>query len=224
MSAHDFCTHPKTKAARAKCRRETTKGFSGARLPIAPETTVPAIQTPIESTVRKIKSLSYETAPCYRCDGSGYYGPKVVRGGRCFACGGLGKKFTKAADRARAAYHEAVAREMNTPLADLEAGDVIYCAPAVWVGFEPTNLPLRWYRIATIEITDNSGVGTTDEQGVTIWHPGYKITFENCKGTQGASQESLEGIEFPRYDADASQRAMQSVAKLKGLTVKYYED
>lgn len=49
MSAHDFCTHPKTKSARAKCRRETSKGLSGVRIPNAPET-VPAIQTPVVAT------------------------------------------------------------------------------------------------------------------------------------------------------------------------------
>lgn len=33
MSAHQFCTHPATKAARAKCRRESEKGLSGVRKP-----------------------------------------------------------------------------------------------------------------------------------------------------------------------------------------------
>lgn len=52
MSAHDHCLHEKTKSARAKCRRETTKGLSGARIPntpaVKPQPT--DIQTPIAST------------------------------------------------------------------------------------------------------------------------------------------------------------------------------
>lgn len=31
--------------------------------------------------------------PCHRCGGTGYYGPVVVEGGRCFACGGTGERY-----------------------------------------------------------------------------------------------------------------------------------
>lgn len=36
MSAHKFCTHPATKAERAKCRRQTEKGLSGVRVETVP--------------------------------------------------------------------------------------------------------------------------------------------------------------------------------------------
>ena len=211
-TAHSNCTHSKTKAARALCRKTRTAS------PIAPLAT--DIQTVID---RRIKTLSYETAPCYRCSGSGKYGPNVVANGKCFACGGLGYKFTKAADKARAAYREMMAAEMNTPLADLQVGDSIYCTPTGWAGFEPISYQTRWYKIASIEITENSGVGRTDEKGQTTWLPGYKITFERTAGALSQSAETLEGIVFPRYDAEKSQRVMQAAAKLKGVTVTYYE-
>lgn len=48
MSAHETCTHPKTKSARAACRRAAAKGVQLAAPVVAPLAT--AIQTPIAET------------------------------------------------------------------------------------------------------------------------------------------------------------------------------
>lgn len=48
MSAHDHCTHPKTKSARAACRRAAAKGQTVAAPVVTPLPT--AIQTPIAET------------------------------------------------------------------------------------------------------------------------------------------------------------------------------
>lgn len=66
MSAHDHCTHPKTKSARAACRRQTTKGFSGVRIPVAVEPQPIDIQVPVEpSHTTKSIAADVEVHPIF---------------------------------------------------------------------------------------------------------------------------------------------------------------
>jgi len=66
-----------------------------------------------------MKTLIYENAACFRCSGTGYYGPVCVAGGKCFHCGGQGAKLTK-----RGAAAQEYARSLSTVRADeLKVGD-----------------------------------------------------------------------------------------------------
>lgn len=184
MSAHENCTHEKTKSARAACRRAAKKGN------VAPAT-APKIEKPaamIETAdSRKIKGIVFETTECTRCGGTGRYGPPSVAGGVCFSCAGKKYKLTKKGERASKEYSRLMDERTSVPLSELSEGDVIWANASGWAGFKPIDYPYKWRTIKNIsEARVAAHSITKDEDGNEVRTPCYNVTvtFESIAGQE----------------------------------------
>jgi len=72
-----------------------------------------------------VNKFGFPLSSCYRCGGSGNYGPVQVQAGKCFACGGSG--FVVRAGKARKAWVAFVAawRKSSTILAGNVQGPMV---------------------------------------------------------------------------------------------------
>jgi hypothetical protein len=78
--------------------------------------------TPTAAKPAPVASVAgLETVECFRCNGSGFHGPMCVWGGRCFGCGGAGRKYTRRGAAARKYLDEL----LSVPASTLVVGDRI---------------------------------------------------------------------------------------------------
>ncbi len=64
-------------------------------------------------------------ANCYRCFGSGRHSYNSMHGSVCYGCNGAGRLVAKHAQKAWAAYNEAVKEASSRPVAEIKVGDTI---------------------------------------------------------------------------------------------------
>lgn len=112
-----------------------------------------------------VNKFGFPLSSCYRCGGSGYYGPVQVQAGKCFACGGSG--FVVRAGKARKAWVAFVAawRKSSTILAGQVQGPMV-----LWSG-EGRGKGQRYEVVGPVVVSDQccgwSGSGEAKKE--TAW-------------------------------------------------------
>lgn len=149
----------------------------------------------IALTVEKERTDRYgfPIVPCRRCDGTGMFGPRAVKGGVCFECGGARMahkrgKVAKAAGEFYAAKRAARQRLTST----LQPGDVA-------IPWNPTDgrkvADDEWLTIVSVTQTDTEcGYSETGTEGT----PGYTKTIYYLHEVK---IRTAEGKEETRMDA-----------------------
>lgn len=171
-------------------------------------------------TDTKIKPLAlhFETSPCGRCCGTGYFGPKSVKGGVCFQCGGGKNLLTRRARTARDRFDSLLVERLGRPSTELKAGDVVFSHYTTIVdGWKPVDSPKRWRRIKSVEITDHGPTTfKIGDEERTENRTSVHIEFVSARGEKTigltATREYLDGWLFPVYDDAVVEEIMRTVA------------
>lgn len=105
-----------------------------------------AIKTPRDLSARLIGLGIVDV--CYRCSGSGDYGPRSVQGGVCFACGGRGKVAPKTSRALEQRVRDAVTPEILDAYADRleEQAAAKREARTAWPAAKAAYAQSAWYR------------------------------------------------------------------------------
>lgn len=70
----------------------------------------------------KVK-VQFETQPCHRCSGNGYFDRYAgIHGGRCFKCGGTGTVHTRRGASAHKKFTERITEVTRLPLGEIQVG------------------------------------------------------------------------------------------------------
>lgn len=167
--------------------------------------------------------LHFEKAPCGRCGGCGMFGPKSVKGGACFQCGGSGKRLTRRGETARKRYDEMVTARLGRPVWELREGDVVWAHYSTWAGFTPVDSPKAWRTIARVEWTEqtDSYVITKNDDGTEERTPlaEGRIVFVTPEGktertvATAARRDYFDTWLFPVYDRDALVEIMREISR-----------
>lgn len=132
--SHADCTHPRTPAARAICRKAADSGRTHdeqVKLIIRDNRTA-SRKAIIEKKITEYSALDYtfESITCWKCSGTGHLPHHAsVHGGVCYPCGGAGKTLTRSGKAAKKKHDAWVAEHLMIAVTDVEVGMKIKPSP-----------------------------------------------------------------------------------------------
>jgi hypothetical protein len=168
--------------------------------------------------------IHFETSPCGRCGGCGMFGPKAVKGGVCFQCGGKGQLLTRRGRTARERYDALVNERLGRRVWELAEGDVVWSHYSTWAGFQPVDSAKRWRTVARVEWTETDPAvsrivthddGTEERQPLATG----RVVFVTPEGKEersvgvSATRDHFDSWLFPVYDRAALVEIMTEVAR-----------
>lgn len=157
-------------------------------------------------------AVTFETARCLKCGGSGFYGPTSIDSGKCWSCTGKGAVLTRAGKFAQKRY-QAIMAEMMTPMTEVKPGDLAY----IQIAHIDTGARARaWVTATGVEITE-SGMkldGVPQRAAQIQFDEGVRLA-----GYRGFVCSPAETVAVKVWNASTHRRAAESIANLKGATV-----
>lgn len=166
-------------------------------------TTAPAI-TADEITADNEKDflITFEKEECFRCCGTGYYGPMVIDGGRCFDCRGKKVRLTKAGRKAYETTSKLRDELMGTPVTELAADDVVF-------------VDNRWRKLVAVREDESYSKVTIGDQ-VTEYFTRVTLKY----GTHGQAGISM----YPtnkvwRYSPEAKAELLRRLLTVNGAII-----
>lgn len=167
------------------------------------------------ATARRRLSITFETAGCRRCGGSGRYSYNHLDGDRCFGCGGSGKRLTARADRARKLLETWRTRHVTVAASTLQAGDRVFVSD--WGRW-------RWLTVAGVVVDLTPGY----RGGCRIGVEGTEsyTTYSFLGSTTLAYEESSGRVQYPAHQGiqraatpEQAREYRRYAASLPGVTV-----
>ncbi|MFE6000406.1 DUF6011 domain-containing protein [Streptomyces sp. NPDC056454] len=157
--------------------------------------------------------IIFETAACYRCSGTGYHGPRVVRGGICFACDGSGRRLSRRGRTAAARYDALIAERLGAPAEQITEGTLIY-SNAMRVGGEANvfSYPTRWRKVHSI--SDRTDEYLSDGKSAERRTVNVYFDATGADGRSATHSAPVGGdILLPVYDRDTMEAITREVAR-----------
>ncbi|MFH8483013.1 DUF6011 domain-containing protein [Streptomyces sp. NPDC018055] len=157
--------------------------------------------------------IIFETTACYRCSGTGYHGPRVVQGGKCFDCNGSGRRLTRRGRTASTRYDALIAERLGTPAEKVTKGTLVY-SHAMRVGNQANvfSYPTRWRKVHAISdrLTQYLSDGEeTERRTVNVY-----FDATGAEGRSAVHSAPVGGdILLPVYDRDTLEAITREVAR-----------
>jgi preprotein translocase subunit YajC len=202
-TAHANCTHPKTKADRAKCRAQgkATVLTEVATVDAGMQALVTWNPTP------QVVKIEWERELCTRCAGSGQY-PSPMWQGVCLGCEGKGRKLTRVGRAALKKYEAYLAAHHTKMMIELQPGDVVRAG-----GGERTVVSVD----PTIQRGGTIALGVEGTDTYVTWS-NLTITVNYKKLTEIVGPY-VKAVVLPR--GEALQAALRHVAHMRGAIVHH---
>lgn len=197
MTNHSECSHPKTKAARAACRKLRAQGkpryveIGQIEQKALNNLTDPTGERRVERL--RISSISYETRPCVRCGESGMTVFTHIDGGKCFSCAGAGTKMTAKGRRAKEAFDEMLRERSSKRLADLKPGDNI--RSTAYKGHLTYKLRMRKIEeVVPIRDDYKPVTGKNGNEPFELWQRDIRFADGKCTYIAAPSRAELDDV------------------------------
>lgn len=202
--SHADCTHPRTAAGRAACRKGTGPSLEQMIADVAMEAEMDiTCPPPVDYATM---NYSFETHTCGRCLGSGTY-PSSAWNGVCLGCNGSGKNLTRAGRAAKKIHDAWIDTHLMISATSLKPGD----------RFQPNKID-GWKTVVSIDPTLTISYYSVerDAEGNETRTPHYGFTVTTQKTTYGLLAES---IVQRAATWDERNELIGRIAKLKGTVL-----
>lgn len=167
-----------------------------------------------DTTAPEPLKINFELSDCFRCSGTGMYGPKSVKGGVCFHCNGEGKVITRNGSRALETFRALMAERMGTPAEEITEGSRVFTpADRVTTNAQIVAYPWKWRTVRTADVRTSETTNT--ETGETTVLRTIHLSFRNMPedATHSKSVHEGEPLVIITPDREAHREIMREVAK-----------
>lgn len=167
-----------------------------------------------DTTAPEPLKINFELSDCFRCSGTGMYGPKSVKGGVCFHCNGEGKVITRNGSRALETFRALMAERMGTPAEEITEGSRVFTpADRVTTNAQIVAYPWKWRTVRTADVRTSETINT--ETGETTVLRTVHLSFRNMPEdvTHSKSVHEGEPLVIITPNREAHREIMREVAK-----------